>query len=72
MATETSGRADSQHRGINEYYDIPSVSLRNPFLPQALAHSELVPGMFIPDKNMAGPIDGVDTRHVSCLLQWID
>jgi hypothetical protein len=43
--------------------DIPSVSIRNPLLPQIFAHPELVEKWYTRDEN-----GDVDLRHVSTPL----
>ena len=44
---------------------MPSVSLRNAYLPQALADNAIVPSMFLADKAYHGRHEGTDLRHVS-------
>lgn len=56
-----------QHKGINQFYDIPSISLRGPFLAQVLADTKLVDKMFNGEASQVGGIEGLDLRHVSWL-----
>jgi hypothetical protein len=53
-----------QHKGLNQYYDIPSISLRNPFLEQALSNTTFVEQMFGGKVEKAGTLEGLDLRHV--------
>ena len=53
-----------QHKGLNQYYDIPSISLRNPFLGQALSNTTFVEQMFGGKVEKAGTLEGLDLRHV--------
>lgn len=54
----------NKHKTINQYYDIPTISLRNSYLPVALSNKEEVVNMFVPDKAVQGTMPGVDLRHV--------
>lgn len=54
-----------QHKGINEFYDIPSVSLRNPFLPQVVGNFKEVEKFFNRNSGQKGQAEGMDLRHVS-------
>jgi hypothetical protein len=54
-----------QHKGILTYYDIPIISLRNPFLPRALASADEVERLFVRNNGEKGSREGLDLRHVS-------
>lgn len=53
-----------QHKGINQYYDIPSISLRNPFLPQVIDNFKAVEKFFHRQDGKKGEMEGMDLRHV--------
>lgn len=65
-------RTDAQHKGLNQYYDIPSISLRNPFLPDALANTSFVEQMFGGRVEKAGTLEGLDLRHVGAQKSGAD
>lgn len=62
-------RGGDVHMGVAEFYDIPTISMRNIFLPQIFEDSKRIMDIFVKfDKKLEGDkdtLDNRDTRHVS-------
>jgi hypothetical protein len=57
----------SQHKGLNEYYDIPGISVRNPFMQETFANISMVAKYFkVENEREEKTLEDIDTRHVSC------
>jgi hypothetical protein len=53
------------HLGTAEYYDIPTINLRNIFLPQILEDPEAIKNLFCKDrKEVRDDLEVYDLRHV--------
>ncbi|OCF34476.1 hypothetical protein I316_03991 [Kwoniella heveanensis BCC8398] len=56
------------HDGVAQYYDVPTISFRNPFLPQVLQNYTRVRDIFHDrdrKKEWTDAADGIDLRHIS-------
>ncbi|WWC92047.1 uncharacterized protein L201_007001 [Kwoniella dendrophila CBS 6074] len=56
------------HHGIAQYYDVPTVSVRNPVLPQVLRNTTMVRHLFhnrVKDLAWKDPLEEIDLRHLS-------
>lgn len=56
------------HTGIAEFYDVPTISLRNMWLHQILQNYTKMEDIFHPDPDNADPdnsVDGYDQRHLN-------
>lgn len=55
------------HAGLAEYYDIPTLSLRNLWLHQILQNYTMMEDIFVPDPDAIpneNTVDGFDQRHI--------
>ncbi|WVR08401.1 hypothetical protein IAU60_005456 [Kwoniella sp. DSM 27419] len=56
------------HFGVAQFYDVPTVSIRNPLLPQVMQNLTLVRDLFhhrVEKDDWTDPTDGIDLRHLS-------
>ncbi|WVQ63079.1 uncharacterized protein L199_001230 [Kwoniella botswanensis] len=56
------------HNGVAQYYDVPTVSFRNPVLPQVLQNTTLVRHLFhnrVKKTEWTDPLEEIDLRHLS-------
>jgi hypothetical protein len=63
---------DTQHSGVSQSYDVPTISVRNPFLYDVLADTKMVKEFFVTGSddhsNDTPKLGNTDLRHVSTLF----
>jgi hypothetical protein len=63
---------DTQHSGVSQFYDVPTISVRNPFLYDVLADTKMVKEFFVTGSddhsNDTPKLGNTDLRHVSTLF----
>ncbi|WRT70476.1 uncharacterized protein IL334_007474 [Kwoniella shivajii] len=56
------------HNGVAQYYDVPTISMRNPILPQVMKNTTMVRHLFhnrVQKTDWTDPLDEIDLRHLS-------
>ncbi|KAK8850316.1 hypothetical protein IAR55_004233 [Kwoniella newhampshirensis] len=56
------------HNGVAQFYDIPTLSIRNPILPQIMQNTTMVRHLFhnrVKKMEWTDPLDEIDLRHLS-------
>ncbi|WWD20499.1 hypothetical protein CI109_104975 [Kwoniella shandongensis] len=56
------------HNGVAQFYDIPTLSIRNPILPQVMQNTTMVRHLFhnrVKKMEWTDPLDEIDLRHLS-------